>query len=86
MNVELIRSDYGQLLARYEKLVAAIGPLRPAGLGELVAEVISAADHWRQFDPDPTAACQAAARILGELGETDLAWDYLTTPLCLTAV
>ena len=83
VNVELIRSDYGQLLARYEKLVAAIGPLRPAGSGELVAEVICAADRWRQFDPDPTTACQAAARILGELGETDLAWDYLTTPLCV---
>jgi len=83
VNVKLIRSDYGQLLARYEKLVAAIGPLRPGGSRELVAEVIGAADRWRQFDPDPTAACQAAARILGELGETDLAWDYLTTPLCL---
>ena len=28
-----------------------------------------------------TAACNEAARVLGELGEDDLAWDYLTTPL-----
>ena len=47
--------------------------------------MIRAADRWRQLDPDPTAACQAAARILGELGETDLAWDYLTTPLAVQA-
>jgi tetratricopeptide (TPR) repeat protein len=81
VNVELIRADYGQLLSRYEKLATAIGPLHEAAPRELLAEVIRAADCWRQLDTDPTAACQAAARILGELGETDLAWDYLTTPL-----
>jgi Flp pilus assembly protein TadD len=57
--------------------------LQEAAPRELLAGVIRAADHWRQLDSDPTAACQAAARILGEMGEIDLAWDYLTTPLCL---
>ena len=81
VNVEVVRDNYGQLLARYEKLATAIGPLHEAAPRELLAGVIRAADRWRQLDTDPTAACQAAARILGELGETDLAWDYLTTPL-----
>jgi ferric-dicitrate binding protein FerR (iron transport regulator) len=81
VNVEVIRDDYGRLLARYEKLATAIGPMHEAAPRELLAGVIRAADRWRQLDADPMAACQAAARILGELGETDLAWDYLTTPL-----
>ena len=85
VNVEAIRADYSQLLARYEKLVTAIGPFREAASQDLLAAVIRAADRWRQLDPDPTAACQAAARIFGELGETDLAWDYLTTPLAVQA-
>ncbi len=85
VNVEAIRNDYGQLLARYEKLATAIGPLHEAAGRELLAGVIRAADDWRQIDSDPTAACQAAARILGQLGETDLAWDYLTTPLSACA-
>ena len=83
VNVEVIRDDYGQLLSRYEKLAVAIGPLHEPAPRELLAGVIRAADRWRQLDSDPTAACGAAARILGELGETDLAWDYLTTPLCV---
>jgi tetratricopeptide (TPR) repeat protein len=85
VNIEVIRNDYGQLLARYEKLATAIGPSHDASPPELLAGVIRAADRWRQLDTDPTAACQAAARVLGELGETDLAWDYLTTPLSVQA-
>ncbi len=83
VNVEVVRENYGQLLARYEKLATAIGPLHEDAPRELLAGVIRVADRWRQLDTDPTAACQAAARILGELGETDLAWDYLTTPLAV---
>jgi tetratricopeptide (TPR) repeat protein len=81
VNVEVVRGDYGQLLARYEKLATAIGPSHEAAPRDMLAAVVRTADRWRQFDTDPTAACQAAARILGQLGETDLAWDYLTTPL-----
>jgi RNA polymerase sigma factor (sigma-70 family) len=81
VDVEAVRGDFGRLLARYEKLVKAIGPLHEALPRDLSADVIRTADRWRQLDPDPTAACQAAARIFGLLGESDLAWDYLTTPL-----
>jgi tetratricopeptide (TPR) repeat protein len=83
VDIEVIREDFGRLLARYEKLAKAIGPLHDSVPRELLAGVIRAADRWRQFDPDPTAACGAAARILATLGEIDLAWDYLTTPFCL---
>ena len=48
---------------------------------EFKARVVRAADRWRQVDPDPTAACQAAARILSDLGAAEMAWEYLTTPL-----
>lgn len=48
-----------------------------------LARVIRAADRWRSLDPDPTAACQLAARVLRQLGAKDLAWDYLTTPVGL---
>src|SRR5205085_1262315 len=48
-----------------------------------LAKVVRAADRWRSLDPDPTPACQAAARILQRLGERDLGWDYLTTPVGL---
>ena len=33
------------------------------------------------LDPDDTAACQLAGRIMAHLGDEALAWDYLTTPL-----
>ncbi|MCG8402940.1 MAG: tetratricopeptide repeat protein [Firmicutes bacterium] len=43
--------------------------------------MIGAADRWRALDTDDTQACNYAGRILEVLGENDLAWDYLTTPL-----
>jgi tetratricopeptide (TPR) repeat protein len=81
VNVETLRRDYDALLGQYQKLATAIGPIDGDPPRELVARVVRAADHWRQLDPDPTPACQAAARILGDLGAAELAWDYLTTPL-----
>ena len=53
----------------------------PSRRGSWSPRVVRAADRWRQLDTDPTAACQAAAKILSDLGAADLAWDYLTTPL-----
>jgi len=80
-NVQAVRNEYSQLLTKYQQLAAAVAVPGAAPPRELVAQVIRAADRWRAIDPDPTAACQAAARILADLGAADLAWDYLTTPL-----
>jgi tetratricopeptide (TPR) repeat protein len=50
---------------------------------EFLSRVIRAADRWRAVDNDPTAACEAAARVVKRLGDRELAWDYLTTPVGL---
>jgi tetratricopeptide (TPR) repeat protein len=81
VNLEAVRGSYGQLLGGYEQLAAAIVALEKDPPRELLAKVIRAADRWRSIDPDDTAACQSAARVLQTLGLKDLAWDYLTTPL-----
>jgi tetratricopeptide (TPR) repeat protein len=52
----------------------------PAGF---LARAVRAADRWRALDNDGSAACQAVARIVRKLGEADLTWDYLTTPIAL---
>ena len=80
-NVEVVRNDYGTLLQRYEQLAKSVATLDSEPSDGLLARVIQVADRWRAIDPDPTTACQTAARIFGDLGAPELAWDYLTTPL-----
>jgi len=48
---------------------------------KLAKQVVRFADRWRAIDPDATSACRHAASVLHELGEADLAWEYLVTPL-----
>jgi len=81
VDVRRVRLQYGDLLGRYGKLAKQIATLEDEPSRELLAGAIRAADRWRSLDTDPTAACHAAARIFGDLGAADLAWDYLTTPL-----
>jgi tetratricopeptide (TPR) repeat protein len=81
VNVQEIRGDYGALLACYQQLADAVATLHTQPPRDFVTKVVRAADRWRAIDPDNTAACQAAARVLQHLGAADLAWDYLTTPL-----
>jgi len=83
INLQQIRRDYGRLLHGYREVLAAMATLDRQPPKEMVAKVVRAADRWRSLDPDGTAACQAAARILKSLGATELAWEYLTTPLAL---
>jgi len=81
VNLETVRQDYSQLLAKYQQLADAIATLEKEPPRDLMVRTIRMADRWRVLDPEPTNACQAAARILRRLGAEDLAWDYLTTPL-----
>ena len=81
VNVQVVRSDYGQLLQQYQQLADAITTLEKDPPRDFLAKTIRYADRWRSLDPDDTAACQAAARILRRFDARDLAWDYLTTPL-----
>jgi tetratricopeptide (TPR) repeat protein len=82
-NVEQVRKHYGELLASYHELaqIVAAPDADAEGPLDLVRRAIKAADRWRSLETDVTSACNDAARVLGELGEADLAWDYLTTPL-----
>jgi tetratricopeptide (TPR) repeat protein len=81
VNLEQVRGDYAALLMQYRQLANALTLLETEPARDFVAKVVRAADRWRALDPDATAACQAAGRILRTLGEKELAWDYLTTPV-----
>jgi ferric-dicitrate binding protein FerR (iron transport regulator) len=80
VNLQRVRSDYGQLLSAYQQVAVAMSLLEVPVTSELKDKVIRAADRWRALDSDSTAACHTAARILKYLGHKELAWDYLTTP------
>ncbi|MBY0527746.1 MAG: FecR domain-containing protein [Gemmataceae bacterium] len=83
INVQQVRNDYSRLLGAYQQVVQAMAFVEVPMPKEFVGKVIRAADRWRSLDTDPTMACQTAARILKQLGETELAWEYMTTPSAL---
>jgi tetratricopeptide (TPR) repeat protein len=83
IDVQMLRFDYGTLLAWYEQVARARQMLDVAAPPEFVADVIRTADRWRTLDPDPTAACMAAAKVLRVVGHKELTWQYLTTPMAL---
>ncbi len=83
VDLQATRTDYGALLDHYLSLADAMVALKLAPPADFLSRVIGAADRSRAVDNDPTAACQGAAKVLRRLGERELAWDYLTTPVGL---
>jgi tetratricopeptide (TPR) repeat protein len=83
VDVQALRADYETLLNAYRQILTAHQETDTKVPANLVARIIKAADRWRAIDPDPSKACQIAARMLREQGETDLAWEYLTSPISL---
>jgi tetratricopeptide (TPR) repeat protein len=81
IDLAAVRRDYGQLLEHYQQLAEALTTLQQPVPRELVAKVMRTADRWRSLDLEAGPACQAAAKVLRQLGQGELAWDYLTTPL-----
>jgi len=81
VDVRAIRTDYGKLLGYYQQMATAFAASGTEPPRDLIARVVRAADRWRSLDTDPSAACEAAAKIFGDLGAAELAWDYWTTPL-----
>ena len=81
MPLERIRRDHEALLGRYRRLAQALHAAGAEPPEEFLGRIVVAADRWRRLDPEPTQACQAAGKILGDLGAAELAWEYLTTPL-----
>jgi ferric-dicitrate binding protein FerR (iron transport regulator)/tetratricopeptide (TPR) repeat protein len=83
-DVQPIRNDYGRLLGHYEWLADASASLKVVPPKDLVARVVKAADRWRHLDPEASEVPNRVAAILrkaGGEGSTELAWDYVTTPL-----
>jgi tetratricopeptide (TPR) repeat protein len=83
IDLNQVREEYAKLLNHYQHLADAMVTLKiqpPAGF---LARAVRAADRWRALDSDGSAACQAVARVVRKLGEADLCWDYLTTPIAL---
>lgn len=83
INLEQLRSDYSDLLSRYEQMINAAAVLEIREPQNLAARIVRAADQWRSLDRDSTQCCQQTARILNKLRLRDQAWDFLTTPLSL---
>jgi Tfp pilus assembly protein PilF len=83
INLEQVRREYSGLLDEYETLAKSLKKLNlavPAGFRD---EVVRTADRWRALDRDQESASRQCARVLRVLGERELAWDYLTTPVAL---
>jgi tetratricopeptide (TPR) repeat protein len=83
IDLQQVRSDYGKLLGHYQALTDAMQSLKVRPPAGFLARVVRAADRWRALDREQGPACQAAARILRALGDPELGWDYLTTPVGL---
>jgi tetratricopeptide (TPR) repeat protein len=83
IDLQAVRADYRKLLEHYQQLAEAMVTLRVRPPEDFLAKVVRAADRWRALDRDGSGACQAAGRILQTLGDRDLSWDYLTTPVGL---
>src|SRR5262249_17996285 len=73
-DVLALRQDYDALLTGYADWLTACKMADAPIPTDLAPRVVKFADHWRSLDPDPTAACQKASRVLRLIGESELAW------------
>jgi tetratricopeptide (TPR) repeat protein len=81
INLKAVREDYAKLLEHYQNQADALVSLKLTPPADFLAKSVRAADRWRALDSDGEKACEAAGRILQALGERELVWDYLTTPV-----
>jgi Tfp pilus assembly protein PilF len=83
VNLGEVRREHASLLEQYQNLAQAMITLKIKPPPDFVAKAVRTADRWRALDGDGTQACQLAGRILQTLGQRDLSWDYMTTPVAL---
>ena len=81
VDLQQVRQEYAQLLTHYQALADAMVALKIEPPAAFLPKVVRTADRWRALDPNSTDVCQAAAQILQRLGDRDLGFDYLTTPI-----
>jgi tetratricopeptide (TPR) repeat protein len=83
VDLDQVRQDYQGLLLRYHRLASAMKTLGVEPPADFPARIVRAADRWRSLDRDNVEPCNLAARTLRVLEVTDLAWDYMTTPVAM---
>jgi tetratricopeptide (TPR) repeat protein len=81
VNSETGRANYRDVLGRDEQRISAAELFENAPLADLPARIVTAADQWRSLDDEDGEACRLAANLLTRLGASELAWNYLVTPL-----
>jgi hypothetical protein len=79
IDLESWRSDYGRVLDHCARLAAATKSLGAKPPADLQFRTIRTADRWRAHDPETARICTQAAAVLADLGEAELAWDYLAS-------
>ncbi|MCI0380086.1 MAG: hypothetical protein L0215_21085, partial [Gemmataceae bacterium] len=84
IDLKTVRAEYAKLLDHYQRLADAMVTLQVKPGPEFLAKVVRAADRWRRLDPGHAEPASTAGWILQRLGEKDLSWDYLTTPVALS--
>jgi tetratricopeptide (TPR) repeat protein len=81
IRLDEVRAEYKRLLEHYQDLANALVRLKVRPPADFVAKVVRTADRWRALDPEADGACELAGRVLRTVGERELVWDYLTTPV-----
>lgn len=81
IDVRLLRANYSEVMKRFEETIDASATLETELPDDLSARIIRAADQWRSLEDDPTLCCHMAARLLAKMGQRQMSWSYLTTPL-----
>jgi Vault protein inter-alpha-trypsin domain/FecR protein len=81
INIETVNADYTELMNRYDQLVDAVNLVETTVPDDLALRIIRATDQWRSLVDDDTTPCRLASDVLVKLNLTEIAWDYLTTPL-----
>jgi predicted Zn-dependent protease len=81
INLKQVRQDYRKVLDHYQGLADSLVALKMQPPQGFLAKVVKTADRWRALDAGAKEASNTTAAILRTLGNNDLAWDYLTTPI-----
>jgi hypothetical protein len=82
VNLQDVRETHQFLLDHYRNLAGAVVILGdPGEKSRLLARIERAAEGWHAVEPANPILCRVAGMILLQLGERELAWQYLTTPL-----
>ena len=81
IDLKAVREDYGRLLGHYQDLADALERLKVRPPADFRRRWCGRPTAGGALDPEADGACETAGRILRTLGERELVWDYLTTPV-----